>query len=729
MSAFFDHEILEQLHDSSRSLVYRARASADGAALIVKQPNQEFPSFQQLAQFKREYAIARRCRHPGVVRPLALQLHGGRWTMIHEDIGGVALDKLLRAAPAQLALDDFFDIALQLCAALEEVHRQGVIHKDINPSNLVWNGERRLLQLIDFGIAGELPHESQGIVNPNTLEGTLRYMAPEQTGRMNRRVDYRADFYALGATFYELLTGQAPFDAADAMELVHCHIARSPDWSHPALADLPGCLLAIVQRLLEKNAEQRYQSLHGLRRDLESCRAAVPAHALGPSDGHGRFLVPQTLHGREDAIAALLAAFERSAAGASEMLLVAGYSGIGKSAVVNEVHKPIVARRGCFLSGKFDQFQRDVPYASLIQAFQGLVRQLLGEPDETLRQWADKLRAALGAGVGVMVELIPELALIVGRTEAVPALAPEQAQLRLSRVFPRFVEVFAAAGHPLVLFLDDLQWADAATLRMIELFMRARDDGHMLFIGAYRDNEVDAVHPLMALRDKLHAGGVRLSTLVLGALTEPQVAQVVAATLRVAAADCAPLTRLCFRKTAGNPFFLKQFLAAIHDAGHLRYRDADDCWDWDLAAIERAGHTDNVVELLLDKIRRLPAATQRLLQLAASIGNRFALDTLAVVVGEAAWHAQQDLWPALDAGLIEPHDERYKYVAADAGASGVSYRFLHDRVQQAAYLVADAGARAAGHLRIGGCCWRTRTRRDRKSNCSRSSSSSTPAAR
>lgn len=702
VSALYDHEITEQLHDSSRSLVYRARA-ADGSALIVKLPNQPFPSFQQLAQFKREYAIACRCRHPNVVRPLALQLHGGRWTMIQEDIGGLALDRVLRARP--LALDEFFDIALQLCAALEEVHRQGVIHKDINPSNLVWNAERRVLQLIDFGIACELPQEHQGTVNPHVLEGTLRYMAPEQTGRMNRRIDYRADFYALGATFYELLAGQAPFEARDEMELVHCHIARSPDWSHPALAGLPGSLLAIVQRLMEKNAEQRYQGLQGLRSDLLSCgtgRAdAAPARALRRSGQDGRFLVPQALHGREEAIAALLAAFERSAAGSCEMLLVAGHAGIGKSAVVNEVHKPIVARRGCFLAGKFDQFQRDVPYASLVQAFQGLVRQLLGEPGETLRQWAGKLRGALGSGLGVMVELIPQLALIVGPTEAVPALPPEQAQRRLGQVFPRFVEVFAAAGHPLVVFLDDLQWADAATLRMIELFMGPRRKGHLLFIGAYRDNEVGAAHPLLTLRDELLAGGMHLSTLVLGALTEPQVGDIVSATVRVPAAACAPLARLCFRKTAGNPFFLNQFLASIHDAGHLRYRADDDCWDWDLAAIEQAADTDNVVELLLGKIRRLPQATQRLLQLAASIGNRFTLDALALAVERGAWHTQQDLWPALDAGLIHPLDERYKYVDAEAGETGVGYRFLHDRVQQAAYLVLDGGARAANHLRIG----------------------------
>jgi diguanylate cyclase (GGDEF)-like protein len=710
MRSLFDHEIIKQLHSGSRSQVYRARA-ADGTALVVKKPNQPFPSFQQLAQFKREYAIARRCRHPGVVHPLALQLHGGRWTMIQEDTGGQALDQILRAqvaarrTPSQpaLALDDFFDIALQLCAALEEVHRQGVIHKDINPSNLVWNAEQRRLQLLDFGIACELPYESQGIVHLSTLEGTLRYMAPEQTGRMNRRVDWRADFYALGATLYELLAGQAPFETGDEMELVHCHIARSPDWSHPALARLPGQLLPIIQRLLEKNADQRYQSLQGLRSDLAACRADQPAQELKLSDHNGRFLVPQTLHGREDAIAALLSAFGRSAAGTCEMLLLAGHSGIGKSAVINEVQKPIIARRGCFLSGKFDQLQRDVPYAPLIQAFQGLVRQLLGLPEETLRQWSGKLHAALGSGMGVLVELIPQLALIVGPTDAMPESVPTQAQHRLDRLFPRFVEVFASAGHPLVLFLDDLQWADAATLRMIELLMVSGDNCCMLLIGAYRDNEVGAAHPLIALRDKLRARGVRLSTLLLSALTEPQVAQMVSATVRVSAADCAPLTRICYRKTAGNPFFLNQFLTALNEAGHLRYRAADDCWDWDLPAIEQARYTDNVVEVLLEKIRRLPEVTQRLLQLAASSGNRFTLDTLALAASRTPWDTQQDLWPALKAGLIQPLDERYKYVhgGIDAGQSGVSYRFLHDRVQQAAYLVADAGTRAANHLLIG----------------------------
>lgn len=714
MSSLFDYQVTEQLHSGARSLVWRARGS-DGAALIVKVPRQQFLSFQQVASFQREYAMARRCSHPGVVQALALQRHDGHWTMILQDSGGRALDQVVReglaarTGPAQpaLDLDDFFDIALQLCDALEAVHRQGLIHRDINPSNLVWHGGRRLLQLIDFGVACEPPPDRQDAAGAYPLEGTLRYMAPEQTGRMNRRLDYRADFYALGATFYALLAGQAPFEADDEMELVHCHLARSPDWSHPALADLPGQLLPIIQRLLEKNPAQRYQSLQGLRADLAACRSPMTVGRRALSAHDGRFVVPSTLRGRDDAVASLLAAFDRSAAGACEMLLVAGNSGIGKSALVREVQQPLIDRRAYFLSGKIDQLQREVPYAALVQAFQALMHQLLGQSAEMLRLWDGKLREALGSGLGAMVELIPELALIVGATEPAPAATPIQAQLRLDRLFPRFVQVFVASGQPLVLFLDDLQWADGATLRMLELLMLSCAAGDackgsgLLLIGAYRDHEVGDTHPLAALRNKLLGCGARVTTLALRELTEPQVGQVVAAAVRVAVADCAALTRICYQKTAGNPFFLRQFLAGLSDDGHLRYRAADDCWDWDLAAIEQARYTDNLVEALLERIRRLPTATQQLLQLAASSGNCFTLGTLALAVDRPPAHALQDLAPALDAGLIQPLARRDGMPGDGAGDRDSGYRFLHDRVQQAAYLAADEQARAASHLLLG----------------------------
>lgn len=706
MSVSLKYQLVEQLHASTRSLVHRARA-ADGTPLIVKIHNKPFPTFHDITRFKHEYAIGQRCRHPGVVRPLAQYQIDGRWTIIHEDSGGDALNRRL-AAGQYIAPAEFFEIALQLCAALDAVHRAGIVHKDINPSNVVWNRARRHLQLIDFGIAGVLAQETQGIISPHALEGTLRYMAPEQTGRMNRSVDYRADYYALGATLYELLTGQPPFVTTDAMELVHCHIARHPDWTHAALQGLPALLPALLRRLMEKNAEQRYQTMAGLVHDLEWCRAALhapagvrpAAPAAGTQDRYGSFQLSQRLHGRAAQIGMLLAAFERSAGGRGEMLLIKGAPGIGKTSLVNEVHKAIAARHGCFISGKFDQYRRDVPYAPLLQALQGLTEQLLSEPEDQVAAWAARLRAALGDSLGVMHQLLPGLEQLAGPAAPPAVLPPDQAQARLSRVLQRYIQVFASASHPLVMFLDDLQWADAPTLRAIELFMAEGGNRHLLFIGAYRDNEVGAQHPLTLLRQRLDQAGVTHDTLALGPLAEADVASLAAETLRLAAPDCATLALLCHRKTGGNPFFLNQFLHTIHEAGQLRYRAGDDRWHWDLAALERADYSDNVVDLLLVKIRRLAPASGALLQLAAAVGNRFSLELLALLDGRSLWQVQQDLWPAAQAGLIQPLDQDYKYLDADTRHSRASYRFLHDRVQQAAYALAGDDERAAGHLHI-----------------------------
>ncbi len=707
MRAALDFDLLDQLHTSRRSRVARSRG-ADGTAVIVKQLNQEFPSFQENARFRREFDIARRCAHPCVVAPLSLSDAGGCLTITFADIGGVALDQVLRQRV--LAPGEFFSIALQLCDAVAAVHAQGVVHKDINPSNLVWNAATGQLQLIDFGIASELPQEAQALVHPLALEGTLAYMAPEQTGRMHRLLDYRADLYAIGATLFALLAGRPPFTAADAMELIHCHIARMPDFDLPALQDLPAGLAAILQRLLQKDAERRYQSVAGLRADLAACRDARAPQPARLADRTARFVMPQTLVGRENEVAALMAAFERAALGGTELLLVGGFSGIGKSALVHEVHRPILARRGIFLAGKFDQFRRDVPYASLLEALRALVRQLLSEPEAQLAAHRDALHAALdaGGGLGVMVELLPELALVTGPVAAPAPLAPEQAQARLARVLPRFIDVFAAPGRPLVLFLDDLQWADAPTLRMLDVLVRrpAGAGGHLLLLGAYRDNETPATHPLTAMRAELARDGQRVSGIVLAPLNHQQVTSLLADALRAAGDSAAALAAVCHARTGGNPFFLNQFLQAMAEAGHLRYDADSDGWRWDLHKIAGALTTDNVGDLLAQQIGRLPAPARSLLQLGASIGSRFDLATLAVVAELAPAQAQAALWPALQAGLVQPLDGRYKYVsdgdAADPRQHGdVAYRFLHDRVQQAAYLQAEPGARAARHLCIG----------------------------
>ncbi|MDY7574786.1 diguanylate cyclase [Actimicrobium sp. CCI2.3] len=709
MNRPFVYDITDSLHTSAHSRVYRARQGrgADARPVIVKILNKTAVSFQEATRYKREFTIAARCPHPGIAQPLALRFDAGYWTMLQQDGNGDSLDKLIDGGHKP-TLDVFFEIALQLCAVLAVVHGKGIIHKDVNPSNLVWNPQRRVLQLIDFGIASELEQEIPQVNHPAALEGTLRYMAPEQTGRMNRVVDYRADYYSMGATFYELLSGQPPFPGADAMELVHSHLAVTPDWSLPALAALPGPLLAIVQRLMEKNAEQRYQGLPGLVRDLALCRSLaqlprpIQATPFELTDTTSHFLIPQTLIGREHDVATLLSAFAKASTGPAGMLLVGGYSGVGKSVLIHEVHKPIVAQRGFFISGKCDQFRRDVPYAALVQALQELIRQLLCEPERQVRQWASALREALGTQIGVLVALIPDLALIVGVTEAVTALPPVEAQHRLNRLFRRFVDVFSSASHPMVIFLDDLQWVDTPTLALIETVMATPQDRYLLCIGAYRDHEVDADHRLTALRERLQQAGFPIEVMLLAPLDETQVGQLVAETLHVTPADAAALTGLCFKKTRGNPFFLNQFLHTIHEAGQLVYHHASTSWRWDLEAIANTDYTDNVIDLMLEKIRRLPSPARRLLELASCIGNRFDLDTLAAVSGQHGWQTQRDLWPALQAGLVHPLGEQYKYIGSDMqGATQVRYRFLHDRVQQAAYASTDMAARQASHLQIG----------------------------
>lgn len=699
------YHLLDPLHDSEHSTVFRAIDERDSTPVILKIFSKSNPTPHHIARFKHEYAIAKRLSHPNISHPLALTQHDSHWVMVMEDKNGVSLNQhpqLKQGRPLDLA--SFYEIAQQLCSAMQFIHQNKIIHKDINPANLCWNETSRQLQVIDFGVASELGQESPLIQNPHAIEGTLAYMSPEQTGRMNRIVDYRSDFYSMGVTFYELLSGTQPFNSSDAMELVHCHLAQTPNWSLPEFQALPPKLIRILQRLLEKNAEARYQSVQSLINDLKQCQTKSTdntAQERGLSDHNGVFHIPQKLYGREHDAKVLMNAFDRVCAGHSEMLLVAGFSGIGKSAIVNEIHRSIVAKRGYFIAGKFDQYQRNTPYSSLIQAFQDLIRQLLSEPRSRLEQWSTKIHTALGANAGVITQLIPELSLIIGDTETVVELPPLESQNRLNRLFERFVQVFTSEEHPLVIFLDDLQWVDLPTLKLIEWSMRDAEQRYLLFIGAYRDNEVDASHPLMALRDDLLKRQVMLHTLHLAPLEPQHVNQLVADTLKIPQAQCQTLAQLCFEKTQGNPFFLNQFLSTMHELSYISFNFECNEWVWDIQQIRQAEFTDNVVELMISKIRRLPDLTQQILQLAASIGNRFDLITLATVSKLTPYQTQAALWPALQGELILPLDQHYKYLQEDEERPQISYRFLHDRVQQAAYALASDEQKQQRHLSIG----------------------------
>jgi predicted ATPase/transcriptional regulator with GAF, ATPase, and Fis domain len=697
----------EAVHHGRKRVVYRGRREADGMPVVLKTCAAAFPSSTDLAAIRREYEILRGLDLPGVVRAVELVRHHDRLTLVLEDHGETTLRHRLRAGP--LDLDTFFVAALALLETVAGVHRAGFIHKDIHPGNILLDADGRVT-LGDFGLASRLASEAQPPSQPQLLEGTLAYLAPEQTGRMNRDVDYRSDLYAVGVCFYEMLTGQLPFDSADPLEMIHCHIARVPVPPAQRTPAVPAPLSSVVMRLLAKTPEDRYQSAEGVRHDLARQAAqwrtegAITDDPLGESDHTDRFVIPQRLYGREAEVAAAQAAFDRVIRGAAELLLVSGYSGIGKTSLVHELYRSPPGCNGYFLTGKFDQLARDVPYRAMIQAFRELVRQLLAGTDREIAAWAKTLREALGPNGQVVIDVLPELEGIIGVQPAVPPLEATEAQNRFNLVFQHFVEVFAAPGKPLVLFLDDLQWADMGTLSLLPHFLTSPDARGLLVIGAYRDNEVTPTHPMALAVADLKRRKAPVSEVVLQPLDASAVTRLVADTLRASIEEATPVARVIGDKTGANPFFMTQFLRTLHQDGLIRFDAGARRWCVDLAAIEQTGITENVVDLMTTKIQRLGEPTQRILTTAACIGNRFDLETLAVVARATPPETARDLWEAVEQGLVLPMEKSYGFLP-DLGAgvqpAELNFRFLHDRVQQAAYALIPEADRRQMHLTVG----------------------------
>jgi serine/threonine protein kinase len=500
-----------------------------------------------------------------------LQKYQNSLVMFVEDFGGESLTIWMQQR--SFTLEEFLLLAIATTEILGQIHRANIIHKDINPSNIVYNPQTKQLKIIDFGISTQLSRETPILKNPGVLEGTLAYISPEQTGRMNRTLDYRADFYSLGVTFYELLTGKLPFETEDALELVHCHIARQPLSPQEIKPEIPLILSQIVSKLMAKNAENRYQTALGIKHDLEMCLLqlqetdSIEEFDLGRRDITDRFLIPEKLYGRETEVDNLLAAFERVSTGSAEMMLVAGFSGIGKTAVVNEVHKPIARQRGYFIKGKYDQFQRNIPFSAFVQAFRELMGQLLSESDAQLQTWKTRILTAVGDSGQVLIEVIPELERIIGPQSPALELSGSAAQNRFNLLMQKFVQVFTTAEHPLVMFLDDLQWADSASLKLLQLLME--DRGHLLVLGAYRDNEVSPTHPFMLTVDEIVKSGAVVNTITLQPLSLADLNQLVADTLICDLSLAGPLTELVYQKTKGNPFFSTQFLKSLYEDGQI----------------------------------------------------------------------------------------------------------------------------------------------------------------
>jgi PAS domain S-box-containing protein len=684
--------IFEPLRRDEDSILYRGRAEEDSSQVLVLAPAKEEAGRESVRRLEHEYFLRGELDPAWAARPIALAFHWNRPVLVLQDPGGAPLGQTPGLA---LDLGSALRLAINLAAAIGQVHHRGLVHKDIKPANILANSATGNIWLTGFGIASRLPRERQSPDPPEFVAGTLRYMAPEQTGRMNRSIDSRSDLYALGMTFYEMLTGTLPFAASDSMEWVHCHIARQPVPPEEWRRDLPPPVSAIVLKLLSKTAEDRYQTAAGLLADLKKCltewesQRRIGSFTLGAHDIAGRLLTPEKLYGRQLEIKTLLDAFDQVVAtGKPNLVLVSGYSGIGKSSVVNELHKAIVLPRGIFISGKFDQHKRDIPYATLSQAFQTLIRrEILSKSEVELDRWRSDIRDAVGLYGQLMVNLIPEVELVIGEQPPVPELPPTEADNRFHRVFRSFLGVFATKEHPLSLFLDDLQWLDAATLKLLEHLMSQPDVRYLLLVGAFRDNEVSSSHPLARTLDAIRQTGAIVRDITLAPLSFEDVNEFVADTLHCEQATARPLAWFVHEKTLGNPFFVIQFIMALHEERLLVFDMDQAIWKWDLDRIHSRQFTDNVVDLMITKLARLPVGTRETLKQLACLGNIAGITTLAMVQDRSEEEVHADLWPALRQGLILRLDN--------------SCKFVHDRIQEAAYSLVPRETRVEAHLRIG----------------------------
>jgi len=715
-----NYEILGKIYESSRTLVYRGRQLSENRDVIVKTNSSSIPSAREVSRLRREYEILMAISTDGIVRPIELVEIEGRPSLILEDTRAKSLlDYLLNWV---FDLESQLELCTNITRIIANLHGIGIIHKDVSPANIILAKDNKP-KLIDFDLASG--HALEALpAELNILEGTPAYMAPEQTGRFGGTIDERSDLYSLGATFFHLFAGRPPYVREDHLELMHSHIARPTPRLDALAPTVPKLICDVVDKLLAKNADERYQKASDVLADLEDAlaeyktRGKIAQFTLrGGADSKLTF--PRKLYGRSNETAAILAAYERVANGSNEIILVKGFSGIGKTDFVKTLGKPVSQRKGVFVSGKFDQYQKNIPYSALIRAIQEFFSEILTQSEEKVARFRKLLKDAIGVNGQVITDVIPEVGHLLGALQPIASLPPLESLNRFNFVFERFFCVLGQPEHPIAIFLDDLQWIDRSTLDLIVSIMRGGQTTHLLLIGAYRDNEVDENHILhQVLKAQENA-----KTIELQALSKDHVSELIADTLAIKDTSESSFQELCklvHERTEGNPFVIKRFLMYLYEQGIISYKEEDGRWDWSIDAVSGSPLGEGAIELLIRRMRALPQSTTSMLKVAACMGTLFDIETPSNVLGESVEAVIEGLWPAICAELIgvakssltaisQPNNT----VAVIANreqdtiqsiqrqeAGGITYSFIHDRIQQAAWTLTEEAERAKIHSLI-----------------------------
>ncbi|MCJ8281739.1 MAG: serine/threonine-protein kinase PknK, partial [Rivularia sp. ALOHA_DT_140] len=765
------YRIIEQIYSSEQTLIYRGIREKDQKPVVIKLMRKENPTPKEISQFRNQYFIGKNLNSSSIVKSYSLENYDRSYAFVMEDFGGISLrheienSNLGKTLHYNDFIHNFLDIALQIASGIDELHRHQIIHKDIKPDNILINPETREVKIIDFSISTILPREVQFLINPDVLEGTLAYISPEQTGRMNRGIDYRTDYYSLGVTLFELLTGQVPFKNKNALELIYSHISKQPPVEKIIDLKVPLVISELICKLMAKNAEARYQSGFGLKHDLKLCsdifrnNQKIEYFELASKDLSDHFSMPDRLYGRKAEVQKLLDAFDRvinppqyhlvkekEARKGVELILVTGYSGTGKTATVNEIHKPILKEKGYFIKGKFSQLQNSIPFLGWVEALSDLIEQILSESDTQIEEWKASIISALDEQAQIMIDLIPKLELIIGAQPKPAELPGIEAQNRFGLLFQKFISIFAIRKHPLVIFLDDLQWADAASLNLIELLVaekniatkpdavrsiadiqmpnftapqRNEEDDALLLIGSYRNNEIDAKHSLNLTIEEIKKTNIKINSIHLEPLNQSDLGYLISDTLKCEVNQIYSFTDVVFAKTKGNPFFIQQFIKTLYKDGIIKFNYEVGNWECDVEDVRKYALTDDVVEFMTLQIKRLPKCNQELLKIAACIGSQFDIETISKMTNQSDEVTTSFLWDSVLQGLVLPvqikstlsdENESQIELITDTGEKPEKclghinsryFKFIHDRLQQAAYSQIPEAEKHRIHLKLG----------------------------